>query len=1212
MNSSAASSSSLSSSSKGGKRSPPHSAGGKKSSSAASSSLTTAKKKEPTKGKPTAQKPETSSSAKKASVPTQVWIGGLTDKLSHEDVASAVEQFGKTKSFLLFRPKQQAMVMFEKEQDAKKLRSAKNFQIKGHSVTIIKEKGSVSKEEKSPCTESKQQKAPLQKSASASKSSTSTTASSTTRKAASTSAAAGKVSVKGQGTVTGTKVVVSKVKKGPTKVVAKSEASVKTDIKKAAVKPPLNEGGNRPAKTPEGKSAAAGAGAKQKVKETASKGSRDAGSEIKASKCEGSKTPKHTAKAPGTGKKTVPKLEARAEPDKTIVETKHPEPMEVGEMRVESTKVESSTGVTEANAAIPEAVPENSTGKSTESQESPPTPSTTAHTELPAKGSTQQPQTATAAPENIVLQRKDQTEASQIQQRAADVLSEATMETNLQEDSTLSEKTETNVPISEVASKTKMLDMDASTVEVTPPVEKTETKASTAKVTSTVEKTETKASTAKVTSTVEKTETKASTAKVTSTVEKTETKASAAKAASTVEKTETKASTAMVASTVEKTETKASTAMVASTVEKTETKASTAKVASTVEKTETKASTAKAASTVEKTETKASTAEVASTVEKTETTASTAKVTSIVEKTGTKASTAKAASTVEKTETKASTAKVASTVEKTEAKASTAKVTSIVEKTETKASTADVAPTAEKMETNASTAEVASTVEKMETNASTAEVASTVEKMETNASTVEVASTVENTETNPSTAEVASTVEKTETKASAGDVASTPEAMAEPSASTAPAAANSPLTVGEMLHKDLRQARFVCLKIKSIFSPNFFSNTERRQLLITGLPLYFDGCYTEDDIAKLFKPFGFQHHQDTIYVFPQCQLALVMMPTIQCVHKVMKAFTKNRRKLKGNLITTHVIENRISMTPIGFYKSLMKRIKFQCSDDDESIIYIKNISPSQIKELREKLWKIDSVKNFLPLLNKVFVEFESSRDADRLGVWHSFLNQTPPYEIHRLMQPHGIVPALPPRLTAKAIPDSANAVPGVVIPGANFGIPQGSICPFWIPMTTRSFLFPTMSPWFIIPNFRTVKKSEDIYKMKHCSSPTIMLTGLPEGNYSHLDIAKLVWPYFPKQTLQSLLYNIIVLTLQRRAFVHFYSWLKCLDFVREHIANPISVKGAPLSVHFVLQNMSPIYSEENMYKSLTKLSNTVSSIFSSYWSTGSSWVTVPV
>lgn len=41
------------------------------------------------------------------------------------------------------------------------------------------------------------------------------------------------------------------------------------------------------------------------------------------------------------------------------------------------------------------------------------------------------------------------------------------------------------------------------------------------------------------------------------------------------------------------------------------------------------------------------------------------------------------------------------------------------------------------------------------------------------------------------------------------------------------------------------------------------------------------------------------------------------------------------------------------------------------TDDGERTIFIKNISYSKARELREALNKISSVKNYLPLLNKV-------------------------------------------------------------------------------------------------------------------------------------------------------------------------------------------------------------------------------------------------
>lgn len=44
---------------------------------------------------------------------------------------------------------------------------------------------------------------------------------------------------------------------------------------------------------------------------------------------------------------------------------------------------------------------------------------------------------------------------------------------------------------------------------------------------------------------------------------------------------------------------------------------------------------------------------------------------------------------------------------------------------------------------------------------------------------------------------------------------------------------------------------------------------DKKLLLITGLPKYQDGYYTEDNITKLLVPLGFQRKTDNIYVVPQ-------------------------------------------------------------------------------------------------------------------------------------------------------------------------------------------------------------------------------------------------------------------------------------------------------------------------------------------------------
>ncbi|TKS93065.1 Zinc finger protein 638 [Collichthys lucidus] len=145
------SSSSSSASSKGGKPSSSTTpAGGKRPSSTGSSSSTssTAKKKvlltKGSKAKPSLQKSEASSSTKtkssKSSPPTMVRLEGIRSSLSHKDVIAAMEQFGKTKSVLLFRSKLEAIVCFEKEEDAKKLRGVKSLDVKGLPVNVIREK----------------------------------------------------------------------------------------------------------------------------------------------------------------------------------------------------------------------------------------------------------------------------------------------------------------------------------------------------------------------------------------------------------------------------------------------------------------------------------------------------------------------------------------------------------------------------------------------------------------------------------------------------------------------------------------------------------------------------------------------------------------------------------------------------------------------------------------------------------------------------------------------------------------------------------------------------------------------------------------------------------------------------------------------------------------------------------------------------------------
>ncbi|CAI5685604.1 uncharacterized protein LOC100710086 isoform X2 [Oreochromis niloticus] len=394
----------------------------------------------------------------------------------------------------------------------------------------------------------------------------------------------------------------------------------------------------------------------------------------------------------------------------------------------------------------------------------------------------------------------------------------------------------------------------------------------------------------------------------------------------------------------------------------------------------------------------------------------------------------------------------------------------------------------------------------------------------------------------------------------------------------------SNLTFGEKIEKLMDRNRLNCFKNnKTLLS---------KVMLITNLPEYQNSCYTEADVANQLTLFGFGYMEDDIYVIPQMRMAFAIAPSVMKAKKLFKSSKEKSIILNGSTLCLEFLIYSFPMNPLGFYSTLMNLVNYQTTDDGSTVIYIKNISPSEANDLREALEKIGSVKNYLPLLNKVFIEFESIYDADRLGVWYSLLKQGFGHNVYRIKIPRNESTARPPRLAAKALPDSKVVAEGATIPTANFGVPQGSTSPFWVTMKTYPFLFPTASPWFVIPDFLTVQLTK---KQKNHPPgsvfPHIMLTGLPEGNYRHEDVAKLVWHHFPVHNLHTLYYKIIVLSLQRRAFVYFSDWNACTNFVQLHRKNPISVGGRILNVHFVLQDMHPGSSEEVVYRNLMKWSN---------------------
>ncbi|XP_057709907.1 uncharacterized protein LOC130927841 isoform X2 [Corythoichthys intestinalis] len=395
------------------------------------------------------------------------------------------------------------------------------------------------------------------------------------------------------------------------------------------------------------------------------------------------------------------------------------------------------------------------------------------------------------------------------------------------------------------------------------------------------------------------------------------------------------------------------------------------------------------------------------------------------------------------------------------------------------------------------------------------------------------------------------------------------------------------LTVWKRMWKFLRPQRIAELRHTDLHNEMWAG--KQRQLLISKLPVD-QHSYCVEDIIELVKWFDFDSSVDMIYVLPESRMALVEVTRHKGVFAAFNPCKPEMVPLKDQGLEVRVLKEKVPMWPAHFYQWVMKWMKFPVKKKRSKIILIRDITVRETASLREALRKIGGVKHFLPLLDKVFVEFESDTSADHIGVWYNLHDQCPAYSIHRLGIPEGVLVA-PQRFPNKAVPDLAFA--GATVETCTFGIPELTSSPFYLTMRAKPFLFSTVNPWFIIPEFLTVEKESDINEARQLgASPTIMLTNLPEDYFKHEDVAKLAWPYFSQKDLRSLYYNVIVLPLQRRAFVHFSDWDACCRFVQCHLGvRTFRLNGRRLGLHFVLRPMHAQNTEENMYRSLMQLSS---------------------
>ncbi|XP_043953499.1 zinc finger protein 638-like [Gambusia affinis] len=373
------------------------------------------------------------------------------------------------------------------------------------------------------------------------------------------------------------------------------------------------------------------------------------------------------------------------------------------------------------------------------------------------------------------------------------------------------------------------------------------------------------------------------------------------------------------------------------------------------------------------------------------------------------------------------------------------------------------------------------------------------------------------------------------------------------------------LTVGDQLQSLLLKEAFKCFTKEEIKSTTEFPEV----FLISDLPDVEACSYTEEELSEQLAPFGFKHKVDTIYCLPQSGLALGIMPSGKDLRNLLTE-TWDGVAFRGQQICIRPVCGGFPMTPFQFYSALMKRIHCNVTDDGSRTVFFHDVSHSETRELRDFLMNDFAVKNFLPLLNKVFVEFESSSDADLLGLSYS---KQEGGRSHKLL-----------RMKA---PDAVGDSPG------KHNFPPNTKPPFWITMKTDPFIFPTSSPWYNVPNYIKLKKVSCFTEVEGWSvaSFTVMLTNLPAGGYTQEDVARLAWPYFPEKTLRALCSNVVVLPLQRRAFVYFSDWSTCNRFIKDHLNKVLSINDCRVKAFLALNMEHHGASEEMLYKNVMKWSN---------------------
>ncbi|KAJ3585180.1 hypothetical protein NHX12_013901, partial [Muraenolepis orangiensis] len=361
--------------------------------------------------------------------------------------------------------------------------------------------------------------------------------------------------------------------------------------------------------------------------------------------------------------------------------------------------------------------------------------------------------------------------------------------------------------------------------------------------------------------------------------------------------------------------------------------------------------------------------------------------------------------------------------------------------------------------------------------------------------------------------------------------------------------------------------------------------TSGATVMVTDLPEKTSCQYSEPELICVLEKFC-NIECDKYFILPDNCTAFVEMATNK-LEQLIDALA-NGVPLNEGRIHCHLLKENALESPITFYQQLLKWSEkvYDETSLEYRLVYISNLSTDEdywMQAFKDGLDKIGGVRLYLPLMGKIFVEFLTVEDADRFGAWLSSFRPKPKIENKvQLIRP-GII------LDTEAVTPVCTKIQG---PTAFL---EGCEPPFWLVVPTQPSFYPTLIPQFYTPAHRTVYGPQDVdyAQMSSIGHTAVMVTGLPMCGYTHMDLLQEVWPYFEEKDISRVYYYVVILPLQRRAFIYFDDIVMCKEFILVHLNKPFTIGGCDLTLHLLLEHLNPCTKELQLYKRLLEWSNVV-------------------